>query len=195
MNLQKLHDTLPANVYNELCLNCTRFAIDTDLRLAHFLAQIDHESGGFKRYYENLNYSGHRLLEVFPKYFNYENVSAYAGKPAMVANRVYADRMGNRSEASGDGYNYRGRGYIQLTGRNNYQRFADAFDPAVIDNPDLVAVKYPLTSAMWFWNVNNVDEAADEDDCAEVTKKINGGVNGLKARELLLDKYKGVLIG
>lgn len=168
---------------------------ETRLRLAHFFAQILHESGCLRFDMENLNYSSEALRKVFGKYFKTkEEADAYARQPEKIANRVYANRMGNRSEVSGDGWKYRGRGLIQLTGRNNYKAFAEwVGDPRVVDEPDLVSTEYAVHSAVFFWDKNNLNKLADKDDVVGVTKKINGGDNGLAHRRELLNKANGLL--
>ena len=168
---------------------------ESKLRLAHFFAQVLHESGCMRFDTENLNYSADALRRVFPKYFRtQEEADAYARKPEKIANRVYANRMGNRAEASGDGWKYRGRGLIQLTGRNNYSAFAEwAGDSRITDEPDLVASEYAVHSAVFFWDRNNLNRIADRDDVVALTRRINGGVNGLAHRRELLNKANGLL--
>lgn len=168
---------------------------ETRMRLAHFFAQILHESGCMRFDMENLNYSSEALLKVFAKYFETKEVAnAYARQPEKIANRVYANRMGNCSEVSGDGWKYRGRGLIQLTGRNNYKAFAEwVGDDRVIDEPDLVSSEYAVHSAVFFWDKNNLNKLADKDDVVGLTKKINGGDNGLAHRRELLNKANGLL--
>jgi predicted chitinase len=168
---------------------------DSKLRLAHFFAQVLHESGCMRFDMENLNYSSDALRKVFGKYFaTTEEADTYARQPEKIANRVYANRMGNRDEASGDGWKYRGRGLIQLTGRSNYQAFADwVGDDRVVDEPDLVSTEYAVHSAVFFWDKNNLNGLADTDDVVALTRKINGGVNGLAHRRELLNKANGLL--
>ena len=171
---------------------CDKYQINTAERLSHFLAQINHESGDMKRLEENLNYSAKRLLEVFPKYFDtYEIALSYANKPEKIANKVYANRMGNGSEASGDGWKYRGRGLIQLTGKANYvafDRFLNA-NGEIVANPDLVAKnkEYAVLTAFFYWDSRKLNNLIDKDGnqyfvCKEITKRINGGYNGLDDR-------------
>jgi putative chitinase len=161
-----------------------RYIIDTPRRISMFLAQVSHESGGLTATQENLNYSADRLLVVFPKYFKDVDVNAYARNPEKIANRVYANRMGNGSESSGDGYRYRGRGFIQLTGKSNYERFAKSMlmplDRAV---QYLTTPEGACMSAGWFWDTNNLNELADNGNLLECTRKINGGTNGLEDRQ------------
>lgn len=165
------------------------------LRLAHFFAQVLHESGSLRYDMENLNYSSDALRRVFGKYFPTKaDADAYARQPERIANRVYANRMGNRSEASGDGWKYRGRGLIQLTGRNNYKAFAEwVGDERIMDEPDLVATEYAVHSAVFYWDRNKLNAVADRDDVVTLTKKINGGTNGLAHRRELLNKANGLL--
>ena len=164
-------------------------------RLAHFFAQILHESGCLRYDMENLNYSADGLLKTFPKYFKTrEQAEACARQPEKIANRIYANRMGNGGESSGDGWKYRGRGLIQLTGKSNYAAFAAWInDPRVIDNPDLVSTDYAVHSAVYFWDKNKLNQLADADDVVGLTRKINGGENGLAHRKELLNKANGLL--
>lgn len=169
------------------------FGVDTPQRIAMYLAQTFHESALCKRTEENLNYSADGLLKTFPKYFKTRDIAeAYARKPEKIANRVYANRMGNGNEASGDGWKYRGRGYIMLTGKSNYEQFSkyDLCTKDVMKNPDSVA-KYPLNQvcSMWFWEKNNLNEIADTEDVDKATKVINGGTNGLSDRKLLYRRF------
>ncbi len=173
------------------------YEIDNENRVAAFLAQCGHESAGFTAFQENLNYSADALKRVFPKYFKDVNPEDYARKPEKIANRVYGNRMGNGSESSGDGWKYRGRGLIQLTGKNNYQRLADYFrNQELVKHPDLVCnnIEYCVLSAVWFWTVNNLNILADKEDLTTMTKRINGGTNGLEDRIYLYTKIKEVLV-
>ena len=163
------------------------FNITTPLRLAHFLAQCGHESGGWKAVRENLNYSAKGLMGIFKKYFPTVTLAnAYQRQPEMIANKVYANRMGNGPENSGDGYKYRGRGYIQLTGKDNYKKFDATVPEDITNNPDLVATKYPLASAAFFFNSNGLwkicDQGATPAVVTAVTKRVNGGTIGLSDR-------------
>lgn len=186
VDIKKLQGIVPGAVINQIPLVVNRFKIDSTLRLAHFLAQCAHESGNFAITQENLNYSADGLLKIFPKYFNAKNVNAYARQPEKIANKVYASRMGNSGEASGDGWKYKGRGYIQLTGKNNYSLFDKFVDDDTLTNPELVATKFPLLSAAWFWDSVKLNTIADKGNSEEVitlvTKKINGGTHGLEDR-------------
>ena len=171
-----------------------KYKIDTPLRKAHFLAQITHESGGFKYTVENLNYSAKALYNVFRKHFpTLEAATAYARQPEKIASKVYANRMENGDEASKDGWTYRGRGLIQLTGKHNYRLFSAASGEDVIANPDLLASpQWALASACWFWDMRKLNAYADDDDIHMITKRINGGVNGLENRQHFLDEYKKI---
>lgn len=168
---------------------------DSRRRLAHFFAQVMHESGFMHFDMENMNYSAQALRTVFGKYFKTEKeAEAYARKPEKIANRVYSNRMGNGSESSGDGWKYRGRGLIQLTGKANYKAFADwVGDQTIMDDPDIVATEYAVHSAIFFWDKNRLNTLADKDDIERLTKRINGGVNGLAHRKELLNKANGLL--
>lgn len=198
MNYSVLSDKLNATILSELPIIAEKFGINTPLRLAHFLAQCSHESGGFKVFVENLNYSADSLLKVFPKYFKDKaTADAYARKPEKIANRVYANRMGNSDEASGDGFKYRGRGAVQLTGKDNYKAFSDFIGEDCVSNPDLVSSKYILSSAAFFFHKNNLnaisDKGATPDVVASVTKRVNGGTHGLQDRQQKFDSFKSLL--
>ena len=164
------------------------YEINTPQRIAAFLAQCGHESGGFTVFEENLNYSAQGLCNIFKKYFpTLESAQPYARKPEMIANKVYANRMGNGPESSGDGYKYRGRGPIQLTGKANYTAFAkEMFEnwQEVVENPDWVTwdKDFALMSAIWFWNKTGLNKEADIGDIKTMTRKINGGFIGLEDR-------------
>jgi putative chitinase len=174
---------------------CELHEIDTEDRVAIFLAQCAHESDGFQRLEENLHYSAQRLLAVFPKYFaDQATANKYGGRPEMIADRVYADRMGNGPEGSGDGWLYRGRGLIQLTGRHNYRRCGDALGAALVDEPELLlSPLYAALSAAWFWRDRGCNALADAGHFNGVTKRINGGLNGLDDRLAWLDKVRGAM--
>ena len=199
MNLDKLKGVIPDSVIAQIDSVKEKFEINTALRLAHFLAQCGHESGNFKLTQENLNYSGKGLLGTFPKYFDVETALAYERKPEKIANVVYANRMGNGDKASGDGYKFRGRGFIQLTGHDNYAAFGKAIGEDILANPDLVATKYALASAAWFWNKNKINAIADggatSEVVAKVTRKVNGGVIGLDDRIKHFYQFHNLLIG
>jgi len=179
MNLQKKYKSL-----------FERYGLNTKLRIAHFMAQIEHESG-LKPISENLNYSAQGLMQTFSKYFNTNQSLLYARKPEKIANRVYANRMGNGNEASGEGWKYRGRGFLQITGKINYHQLANDTDLDCLKNPDLLLEEAnAMISAMWFWNKSNLNTLADKDDLKGITRKVNGGYNGLDHRKELLIKYK-----
>jgi putative chitinase len=167
----------------------------TPARAAHFFAQTAHESGNFKAFSENLNYGAKGLLGIFKKYFPTEAKAAeYERKPEKIANLVYANRMGNGDEASGDGYKFRGRGALQLTGKDNYKAFADYMkQPEIMDNPDLVATKYSFESAIFFFDKNKLwaicDQGVNDASILALTKRINGGTHGLEDRKEKTYKY------
>ena len=185
--IEKLKNKIPDSVLAEIPLLMDKFGIKSELRLAHFLAQCAQESGNFKVVRENLSYSAERLVEIFPKYFpTIASTNGYAKNPEKIANKVYGSRMGNGNEASGDGYRYSGRGYIQLTGKQNYTLFDDFVPEYILGEPALVATKYPLLSAGWFWSRNGLnaiaDLGADDTTVTKITKKVNGGTHGLDGR-------------
>ena len=166
----------------------------TPVRAAHFFAQTSHETGGFKAFSENLNYSAQGLQGIFGKYFPGTLEESYARQPEKIANRVYADRMGNGNEASGDGWKFRGRGALQLTGKANYEAFAKYLGTnEVMENPDLVATKYSFDSAMYFFEKNKLwticDKGINDAAILELTKRINGGTHGLEDRKVKTYKY------
>jgi putative chitinase len=198
IDISKLKGHVPDSVINQIPGIQEKFGVNTPLRLAHFLAQCGHESGGFRITQENLNYSAKGLQGIFKKYFPSEALALdYAKKPQKIANRVYGGRMGNGNEASGDGYKFRGRGYIQLTGRDNYKAFDAAVEDNILENPDLVASKHALASAAWFWNKNKLNQLADKGAVTEVvtmiTKRVNGGTIGLPDRIKHFNEYYSLL--
>jgi putative chitinase len=175
-----------------------RFNITNPLRLAHFLSQCGHESGGWKAVRENLNYSAKGLMGIFKKYFpNATLANAYQRQPEKIANRVYSSRMGNGNEHSGDGYKFRGRGYIQLTGKDNYSKFDATVPENILADPELVATKYPLASAAFFFNSNKLwticDQGATPLVVTAVTKRVNGGTIGLPDRIKHFNEYYNLL--
>jgi putative chitinase len=174
-----------------------KFQINTPLRLAHFLAQCGHESGGFKAVQENLNYSADGLKKIFPKYFPGNLAESYARNPEKIASKVYGGRMGNGNETTKEGFKFRGRGYIQLTGKSNYTAFAQSIGEDTVANPDLVATKYPLASAAWFFSKNGLntiaDKGADTATVTAVTKRVNGGTIGLADRIKHFNEYYKLL--
>jgi putative chitinase len=196
--LDKLKGHIPDAVLAQIPDTAAKFNITNPLRLAHFLAQCGHESGGWKATSENLNYSSKGLMGIFGKYFpTLALAEQYARKPEAIASKVYGGRMGNGPEATKEGFKFRGRGYIQLTGKDNYKAF-DAFVPEeIINNPDLVATKYPLMSAAWFFNKNGLwticDKGADQGTVTAVTKRVNGGTIGLPDRIKHFNEYYNLL--
>ena len=185
---QQLTQILPGNPYLEHWCDALNkilpdYDISTPQRTAAFLAQCAHESGGFTALHENLNYRPETLCKVWPRYFNAANANDYAHQPEKIANRAYAGRMGNGDEASGDGWNYCGRGLIQLTGKNNYQSFADSIQTDISQIPAyLQTFEGAIQSACWFWENNNLNACADAGDIVKMTKIINGGTLGLDDR-------------
>ena len=198
MDINKLKGHIPDTVIAQLPDTIAKFELNTPLRLAHFLAQAGHESGGFKAVNENLNYGAKGLLGIFKKYFpTPEKAALYERKPEKIANLVYGGRMGNGPETSGEGYKYRGRGYIQLTGKDNYKAFDLVVAENITENPDLVATKYPLLSAAWFFHKNGLHKIADKGATdaivTEVTKRVNGGTIGLPDRLKHFKEYHDLL--
>lgn len=199
MNTDKLKGHIPDTVIAQIPDVAAKFGINTPLRLAHFLAQCGHESGGFKLVNENLNYSADGLKKIFPKYFAQAGLAeSYARQPEKIASRVYGGRMGNGDEASKEGFKFRGRGYIQLTGKSNYTEFDKFVDDDILGNPDLVATKYPLLSAAWFFHKNGLnaisDKGADDATVTSVTKRVNGGTIGLPDRIKHFKEYYSLLV-
>lgn len=195
--LEKLAGHVPAAVIAQIPDTAAKFGITNPLRLAHFLAQCGHESGGFKAVNENLNYSADGLKKIFGKYFPGNLNESYARQPEKIAARVYASRMGNGDEASKEGFKFRGRGYIQLTGKSNYTNFAKFIGEDTVANPDLVATKYPLASAAFFFQSNSLwaicDKGADTATVTAVTKRVNGGTIGLDDRIKHFNEYYALL--
>ena len=194
-SLDKLRGHIPDNVIDQIPDTAKRFGIDTPLKLAHFLAQCGHESGGFKVTQENLNYSAQGLRNIFPKYFPGNLAESYQRNPQKIASRVYGSRMGNGAEPTGEGYKFRGRGYIQLTGKDNYTAFGKSINENVTSNPDVVATKYPLLSAAWFFSKNCLKKCVDASDATvtNVTKCVNGGTIGLSDRLKHFKEYYNLL--
>ena len=190
---QNLRGHVPDSVITQIPETAAKFNITNELRLAHFLAQCAHESNGFSVVFENLNYSADGLRKIFSKYFPEPFADSYARNPVKIASRVYANRMGNGDETTGEGYIFRGRGFIQLTGKNNYANFAKFIGEDTVANPDLVATKYPLASAAFFFNSNNIWAICDKGGSAEVvtavTKAVNGGTIGLPDRIKHFNEY------
>lgn len=195
--LDKLKGHIPDSVIAQIPDTAAKFGITTPLRLAHFLAQASHESGGFKVVQENLNYSAEGLKKIFPKYFPGNLNESYARNPEKIANKVYASRMGNGDESSGDGWKYRGAGFIQLTGKANHQAFDRFVEDDILSNPSLVATKYPLASAAWFFDTNKLwaicDRGADRKTVESVTKRVNGGLIGIEDRWKHFQEYYDLL--
>ncbi len=198
LKLEKLKGHIPDAVIAQIPDTASKFGINTPLRLAHFLAQCGHESGGFKVTQENLNYSAKGLMGIFKKYFPTQSLAeAYQRQPQKIANKVSASRMDNGTEASGDGYKFRGRGYIQLTGRANYTAFGKAINEDIVSNPDVVSGKYALLSAAWFWSKNGLNKLADggatDATVTSITKRVNGGTIGLPDRIKHFKEYYHLL--
>ena len=195
--LDKLKGHIPDSVIAAIPDTAAKFNITNVLRLAHFLAQAGHESGQFKATSENLNYSSKGLLGIFPRYFTPALAESYARQPQKIANRVYGGRMGNGVEATGDGFKFRGRGYIQLTGKDNYTQFDKTVPEDILANPDLVSGKYALMSAAWFFDKNKLwaicDKGADQATVTAVTKRVNGGTIGLPDRIKHFNEYYNLL--
>ncbi len=192
--LQKVIAKASDELVDSINQTAEKYQIDTKERLAAFIAQIAHESGEFVFNSENLNYSAESLVKVFGKYFTAASAQSFARKPEAIANRVYANRMGNGTEASGDGFKFRGRGYMQLTGKSNYEAFGDLLGVDFTETPDLVATApYNVLSAGWFWDKNQLNALADKGDFTGITKRINGGTNGLEHRQAYYNKLKSAL--
>jgi len=198
MEIKALETKIPESVLEQIPEVIQKFKIDTPARLSHFLSQCAHESGNFKFVKENLNYSAKGLMSVFKKYFPNETLAKqFERKPNAIANRVYANRMGNGDFNSGDGSKFKGRGYIQLTGKDNYSAFDKVVEENILEDPDLVATKYPLLSAAWFFEKNNLfkicDKGATPEVVLELTKRINGGTHGLIDRQKKFDAFYKLL--
>jgi len=198
LKLEKLKGHIPDAVIAMIPAVAQKFQIDSALRLAHFLAQCGHESGGFKLTKENLNYSAKGLNGIFKKYFpTLESALPYERKPEKIANKVYGGRMGNGPESSGEGAKFCGRGYIQLTGKDNYTAFGKSIGEDVCANPQVVAEKYALLSAAWFFNKNGLHKMADggasDAVVTSITKRVNGGTIGLPDRIKHFKEYYHLL--
>ena len=198
LKLEKLKGHIPDAVIAMIPAVAQKFQIDSALRLAHFLAQCGHESGGFRLTKENLNYSAKGLNGIFKKYFpTLESALPYERKPEKIANKVYGGRMGNGPEASGEGAKFCGRGYIQLTGKDNYTAFGKSIGEDVCANPQVVAEKYALLSAAWFFNKNGLHKMADggasDAVVTSITKRVNGGTIGLPDRIKHFKEYYHLL--
>ena len=191
LTLDQLKQIVPGNPYIDhwyeaLCEILPDYDIDTPQRIAAFLAQCAHESGGFKAIKENLNYRPETLIKLFKKYFDLPTAQRYCAMPnkqEAIANRIYANRMGNGPEESGDGFRYCGRGLIQLTGKDNYTRYAQSTEQTVEEASEhLTTFEGCVQSAAWFWEANNLNQWADKGDILTLTKRINGGTIGLDDR-------------
>jgi putative chitinase len=198
LKLDKLRGHIPDAVIAMIPDTAAKFQINTPLRLAHFLAQCGHESGGFRATQENLNYSAKGLAGIFKKYFPTEAAAApYARQPQKIASKVYGGRMGNGPESTGEGYKFRGRGYIQLTGKENYTAFGKSIGEDILSNPDVVASKYALLSAAWFFSKNGLHKMADggatDAVVTSITKRVNGGTIGLPDRIKHFKEYYHLL--
>ena len=197
ITIEKLKGHIPDSVYNQITDTATKFNITTNLRLSHFLAQCAHESGNFKAVNENLNYSKDGLVKIFPKYFPGNLAESYARNPEKIASRVYGSRMGNGDETTKEGFKFRGRGFIQLTGKNNYTNFTKFIGEDCVANPDLVSTKYPLASAAFFFESNKLwsicDKGADVETVTAVTKRVNGGTIGINYRIKHFNEFYNLL--
>lgn len=195
MNLNNLKGHIPDNVIAQIPNVIKTFKIDTTLRMAHFLSQCYYESGGFIHVTENLNYSAISLKCNFPKHFLGNLADSYAKKPEKIASRIYGGRLGNGPEATREGFKYLGRGYIQLTGKDNYKAFSDSISVDCINYPELVATKYPLASAAWFFTkcLEYADLGNSYGNITSVTECVNGGTKGLNDRVKLFDEFYKLL--
>jgi putative chitinase len=198
MNTQNLASQLPSTASKYMLEVVQKYKITNPLRLAHFMSQIAHESGNFQFTTENLNYSSDSLLKVFPKYFKDKaTADSYARNQEKIGSRVYASRMGNGDESSKEGFKFRGRGYLQLTGKENYKAFSSFIGEDCVANPDLVATKYPMDSAIWFFDKNKLWSICDKGDSVQVvtelTKRVNGGTHGLQDRIAKFQKFNQLL--
>ena len=195
--LDKLKGHVPDAVLAQIPDTAARFNITTPLRLAHFLAQCGHESAGFKAVSENLNYSAEGLKKIFGKYFPGNLADSYARQPEKIAARVYGGRMGNGDETTKEGFKFRGRGFLQTTGKENYKKLGEFLKEDLLSNPDLVATKYPLASAAFFFNNNGLwticDKGADDATVTAVTKRVNGGTIGINERLKEFKKFYSLL--
>jgi putative chitinase len=197
LKLENLKGHIPDAVISQIPDAAKKFNITNPLRLAHFLAQCGHESAGFKAIQENLNYSADGLKKIFPKYFPGNLAEGYAKNPEKIASKVYGSRMGNGDETTKEGFKFRGRGYIQLTGKDNYTKFGKFIGEDTVSNPDLVATKYPLASAAFFFDSNKLwdicDKGSDDATVTAVTKRVNGGTIGLPDRIKHFKEYFALL--
>lgn len=201
LSIEQLQQILPNNNYiqewyDALSVHIPEYDMDTPERLSAFISQCSHESGEFTRLTENLNYRWESLRRVFPKYFPTDDIAKkYEHNQKAIASRVYANRMGNGNEASSDGWKYRGRGLIQITGKNNYSAFAEFIGMSLDDVPDyLESFDGAIVSACWYWKINNLNRFADSEDIKGLTKAINGGYNGLDDRIAKHDEITEILL-
>ena len=198
LKLDKLKGQIPDAVISEIAMIADKFGIVTNLRLCHFLAQCSTESGNFKLTLENLNYSTSGLMKIFPGYFPGNLAESYAHQPEKIASRVYGSRMGNGDETSKEGWKFRGRGFLQVTGKQNYQILGDFLNVDLVTNPDLVATTYPLSSAAHFFYKNNLwpicDEGLSEEVVTRVSRRVNGGDNGLQHRKSEFKRFEKLLL-
>lgn len=203
MNINALSTHVPNDIFKGLQDLDSRYVINTDYRLAHFLAQIHHESGGFKHELENLYYTTtHQLMKTFPKYFKTESdAKHFINNPQGLAAVIYSNRMGNGSPESGDGFLFRGRGLIQITGKDLYKKASEFFKIDFVYSPDtILAMKNPVEVAAWLYSIEKQCNSllvgkSSEDDCKAVTKRINGGYNGLSERYKLFKIYRDIING
>jgi putative chitinase len=197
LKLENLKGHIPDAVIAQIPETAKKFNITTPLRLAHFLAQASHESAGFKAVQENLNYSADGLKKIFPKYFPGNLAEGYAKNPEKIASKVYGGRMGNGDETTKEGFKFRGRGFLQTTGKENYKKLGDFLGVNLIESPDLVATKYPLASAAFFFDSNKLwticDKGSDDATVTAVTKRVNGGTIGLPDRIKHFKEYFALL--
>lgn len=195
MNLDGLYPSIPRHVLDQLSDVRDRYSINTPLRLSHFLSQCAHESGRFLVTRENLNYSAQGLLKTFKRHFNERTAKLYARNPEAIANKVYGGRLGNTEIT--DGWKFRGRGYIQTTGKANYAELDKIVPEDLLDNPDLVSSRYAMLSAGFYWNGRKINAVADlgatEEVVEKVTLKVNGGTHGLKERTEYFFEYYQIL--
>lgn len=195
--LEALKGHVPDSIIAQIPDTAAKFGITNVLRLTHLLSQAAHESGHWKAFSENLNYSADGLKKIFPKYFPGNLNESYARNPEKIANKVYSSRMGNGDEKSGDGWKYRGRGALQTTGKSNYADFDKIVEENILENPDLLSTKYALASAAFFFQKNGLwatcDKGSDEATVIAVTKRVNGGTIGLAERLKLFKEYYALL--
>ena len=197
MNVEQLHALgIDAKWFDPLLETFARFDISTPYRQAAFVGQCQHESGNFKMLEENLNYKAESLISTWPSRFDAENAQEYAHNPEKIANKVYAGRMGNGNEESGDGWKYHGRGLIQLTGKDNYTLCGDALMLDLLRDPEiLLTPQGAALSAGWFWKKHGLNECAEAKQYELMTKRINGGNLGLEDRIAKIDAAVNVLVG